>query len=85
MHSRRRVGHCERYSDANHRSDSIPALQALFASPEHYPDAIIFTSASQPEISLHFSKPFSNPTSRTKRRRSSSAMPIGSAGSTPIP
>jgi uroporphyrinogen-III synthase len=26
--------------------DSIPALQALFASPEHYPDAITFTSAS---------------------------------------
>jgi uroporphyrinogen-III synthase len=26
--------------------DSIPALQTLFASPEHYPDAITFTSAS---------------------------------------
>ena len=26
--------------------DSIPALKALFASPEHYPDAITFTSAS---------------------------------------
>ena len=26
--------------------DSIPLLQALFASPEHYPDAITFTSAS---------------------------------------
>jgi uroporphyrinogen-III synthase len=26
--------------------DSIPALQALFASPETYPDAITFTSAS---------------------------------------
>ncbi|HTC74752.1 MAG TPA: uroporphyrinogen-III synthase [Edaphobacter sp.] len=26
--------------------ESIPALQALFASPEHYPDAITFTSAS---------------------------------------
>jgi uroporphyrinogen-III synthase len=26
--------------------DSIPALQSLFASPEHYPDAITFTSAS---------------------------------------
>jgi uroporphyrinogen-III synthase len=27
-------------------ADSIPALQALFASPENYPDAITFTSAS---------------------------------------
>jgi uroporphyrinogen-III synthase len=26
--------------------ESIPALQTLFASPEHYPDAITFTSAS---------------------------------------
>jgi uroporphyrinogen-III synthase len=26
--------------------DSIPALQALFASPDNYPDAITFTSAS---------------------------------------
>jgi uroporphyrinogen-III synthase len=26
--------------------DSIPALQTIFASPEHYPDAITFTSAS---------------------------------------
>jgi uroporphyrinogen-III synthase len=26
--------------------DSIPALQNLFAAPEHYPDAITFTSAS---------------------------------------
>jgi uroporphyrinogen-III synthase len=27
-------------------ADSIPALQQLFSSPEHYPDAITFTSAS---------------------------------------
>jgi uroporphyrinogen-III synthase len=27
-------------------TESIPALQQLFASPEHYPDAITFTSAS---------------------------------------
>jgi uroporphyrinogen-III synthase len=27
-------------------TDSIPSLQALFASPENYPDAITFTSAS---------------------------------------
>jgi uroporphyrinogen-III synthase len=26
--------------------DSIPALEAVFASPEHFPDAITFTSAS---------------------------------------
>ena len=26
--------------------DSIPALQALFATPDTYPDAITFTSAS---------------------------------------
>jgi uroporphyrinogen-III synthase len=26
--------------------ESIPALQSLFSSPEHYPDAITFTSAS---------------------------------------